>query len=74
MDGFAHKTLCLVACKILQSVTAAAAVLAEPVTAVTVMAECRASITLLPHVEAKEVVVVGYSIHIHKEFPQPSNQ
>lgn len=67
MNGFAHKTLCLVACKILQLLTA---VVAGPVT---VMAACRPLITPLPHVEVKEVEVevVGCLIHIHKEFPQP---
>lgn len=63
MGGFAHKTLCQVACNIPQEETAVAAV---PI-------DYQALTTLLPHVEAKEVEVVGYLVHIHKEFPQPSN-
>lgn len=65
IGGFAHKTLCQVACKIPVETAVAAA-----------LVEGQALINLLSRVEAKEVEVevAGYLTRIHKEFPQPSNQ
>jgi len=62
--GFAHKTLCQVAGNIPPEKPAVAA---API-------DYQALTTPLPHAEAKEAEVEGHLVHIHKEFPQPSNQ